>query len=176
MGRKRKINEDNMKDIAKDYAKGDMRILDICNKYGIGESTWYDNLDPENERYNAEFAEIIKKADQKRMQNLGDLAELGMKKLLTGYEYEETTTVIDPNAKGNNQNKIKEVKRTKKQVKPDKTMIMFVATNRMPRKWKHRSQIGITNADDTPLKVLDVSPEDLKDLDASSLRGLFEDG
>jgi len=172
---KRKINEDNIPDIAEDYAKGEMRIIDICNKYGFDESTWYRNLDPDDERHNVKFVKALKKADEKRMQNLADLAELGMKKLLTGYEYEETQTIIEPDSEDGKKGTIKEVRRTKKKVKPDRTMIMFVATNRAPKKWKHRSQIGLTNADDRPLKVIDVSPEDLKDMDASSLRGLFDD-
>lgn len=174
MSRNRKITPEIIPDIVEDYASGEMRIIDICKKYDIGESTWYDNLNPQSDQYNPEFSEAIKKADKNRMDNLADLAETGMKKLLQGYEYEEITTVIDPNA-GKDENKIKEVKRTKKQVKPDKTIIMFVATNRRPKKWKHRSQIGIENVGDKPLKVLNVSKEDLENMDASSLVDLLED-
>lgn len=75
----------------------------------------------------------IKKGEERRTENFLAIAENSLKKLLAGYEYEETSFVEEVSeTKGTTTKTTK----TKKVVKPDTTAVIFTLVNSSNGKWK----------------------------------------
>lgn len=117
-----------------DLVRSGMNYRDICKKIHIGESTWYEWLDTF-----PEFAEAIKKARQLSNEDLEHTMEL----TATGkMEIVEMRSIIDP-ASG----QIVRAEKIVRQVPPNPTMQIFLATNRMKDKYKHRQDTNINIKD-----------------------------
>lgn len=101
----------------------DLIIKEICKRVGIGESTYF-----EWQNDHPEFAESIKKAQEKRLEFFKQSARNGLAFLLNGKEFEEVTTEYvegKPDADGNTKPKIKLQRKVKKFIPPNPTSVIF---------------------------------------------------
>lgn len=107
----------------------DYTVAEICKNVRLAESTYYQwKLD------HPEFSEMLKKANDIRMEFFKTEARKSMAKKIKGYDYEEVhTTVVDKDGKP----QIKEQKKVKKHVPPDTAALIFTLTNTDPENFKN---------------------------------------
>lgn len=140
------------KKICEMRATGNYRIKDICAHVGISHMcllNWRKDI--------PEFAEMYEDAETERLDNIGELAESGLKLLLVEHEFEETTTeyksvkhletIEDTSSKTKITNTtykpIKASEKTvKKKIMPNPTAVIFALTNRQREHWKNRQDIN----------------------------------
>ncbi len=159
-GRKPKYTPERVTAICRAIADGET-IQTACKRGGISDDTfmrWRAN--------NPEFAQAIKKAEKEYNDWYNDGlvrdCKMSLKKLITGYEYDEVTTEYEKDKDGNPQ--IKKQKRITRMVAPNPTAIIFALTNRDPENWKNRQTTDITanvKAENTNKPDLSAIPDDL---------------
>lgn len=139
-GRKPGYSAERVTAICRAIADGDSYKI-ACARAGISEATfarW-------REKY-ADFERAIKRAEQEYndwyTNDLVRDCKKSLKQLITGYDYEETTTEYERDKNGNPQ--IKKQKTVTKKVAPNPTAIIFALTNRDPENWKNRQTNEIT--------------------------------
>ena len=166
-GRKPKYTPERVAKICNAIAEGKSE-KDACLVAGIHVSVFHRWL---NEK--SEFSEAIKKAKAQYQEwydkNLLESAERGLRRLIEGEEYIETTTEYEDDGTG--QPKIKKQKTVTKRILPNPTSVIFALTNRDPERWKNRlsqdvngkiqteskSDISLANVPDELLeKVIDA--------------------
>ena len=131
MPRKPKYNEKMVKRITDLIESDDYTVSEICKRVGIGESTYYEWQADENK---TEFAEAIKKAQEKRLEVFRMAARRGLRMLLEGKEWEETTTegMLKKEADGKESFKTTKAKRVKKFIMPNAVSVIFALKNLDP--------------------------------------------
>jgi hypothetical protein len=125
-------------------------IAEICEKVNISERTYYDW-----KAKNAEFAELIKKAQSKFDELIVSEAKKSLVKMIRGYTVQEKKTVsVDTGKKDENGMPIVRVKEhsvTDKYYQPVPAAVIFALTNRDPKNWKNKQATEVTGKDGAPL-------------------------
>ena len=121
-------------------SKDTYTIAEICATVRISERTYY-----QWQADYADFSEQIKDARHKFDQAVLKDAKNSLIKLVKGYDYEETKTVVIDDGKG--KPKIKEKSTTKKHVAPNLGAIIHFQTNVDPATWKNRQNTELTGKD-----------------------------
>jgi len=121
----------NFPEKAKKLAKEGLIDIQIAQKLGISEATFY-----EYQNKHAEFTEAIKigkaESDVEVIQS--------MRKRATGYRYEETTSEMRMNEDGT-AGQVTIIRKTTKEVPPDTGAGAFWLKNRQPADWRDIRQI-----------------------------------
>lgn len=123
---------------------GSYTITAICTQVGIARATYYNWL--ESDEF---FARDIRRANQVYHHEMLDLADRGLRKLVKGYRYTETTyefTKLD-----GQKEKAVPVKRVNKSVGPNASLIQFVLRNLDPDTYPDTQRREVTGADGAPL-------------------------
>lgn len=121
-------------------------INEICQQVGITRETYY-----QWEHNFADFSDMIKSANAERMQNLAKLAAKSLRRLVDGYEVEETSvTHVDD---GSGKPRIKEKKTTKKHFQPNATAVIFALKNGDPENFKDRQEVDHTTGGQ-PMRIV----------------------
>ena len=154
-----KYNKKIVKDICSIIEKDSYTIPEICKMVGIDEATYHRwKIDK------PEFCEAIEKARDKFIKNGLVECEKSLMKLITGYEYEESKTVVVND--GSNNPKIKEKLTTKKHVPPNLGAVIHFQTNKDPDNWKNKQSTELTGKDGKDLMnsidLSKLSDEELK--------------
>jgi hypothetical protein len=135
-----KYNKKIVKDICSIIEKDSYTIPEICKMVGIDEATYHRwKIDK------SEFCEAIEKARNKFIKNGLVECEKSLMKLITGYEYEESKTVVVND--GSDKPKIKEKSTTKKHVAPNLGAVIHFQTNKDPENWKNKQSTELTGKD-----------------------------
>lgn len=139
--------------------KDSYTIPEICKMVGIDEATYHRwKIDK------PEFCEAIEKARDKFIKNRLVECEKSLMKLIIGYEYEESKTVVVND--GSNNPKIKEKSTTKKHVAPNLGAVIHFQTNKDPENWKNKQSTELTGKDGKDLinsiDLSKLSDEELK--------------
>jgi hypothetical protein len=132
MGRKIKYNPDTFPLLAEGYAREGFNDKQIADKLGIGLSSFY--------KYQREFSEFLESL-KKGKAPVDFKAENALLKRVLGYTYEEKTTEMRIDEKGNTKPVV--VKIVKKEVPPETTAIIFWLKNRRPDKWREKQSIEV---------------------------------
>ena len=118
-----------------------------------------------------EFADAVERAKDERMQKLVVEARKSLLKKITGYDVEETHTVVIPNGEkgpdGKPKGKVKEKKTVIKHIQPDTMAIIFTLTNGDSENFKNKHSIEATGKDGKDLfesKSISELKEDLDGL------------
>lgn len=169
-GRKPKYTPERVTAICRAIADGET-IQTACKRGGISDDTfmrWRAN--------NSEFAQMLKRAEQEYNDwynnELVRDCKKSLKKLVTGFEYDETTTEYERDKNGNP--RIKKQKTITKKVAPNPTAIIFALTNRDPENWKNRQTNEITGNLKTESETkVDLSnvPDDLLEQVLNKING-----
>lgn len=117
-------------------------VAEICEMVGISERAYY-----EWQSKYADFADAIKKAQDKFDELMISEAKKSLVKMVQGYAVDETRTVTaDTGKKDDNGKPIVRVKEhivTKKHYQPNPTLIIFTLVNRDPDNWKNRQDTKV---------------------------------
>lgn len=146
-------------------------IAEICEKVGISERTYYDW-----QSKNADFADSIKKAQDKFDELLIVEAKKSLIKSIQGYTFDETKTVyvesktkeVDedgkpiPNSKP--KPKIKEQTVIKKHIQPNPTLVIFTLVNKDPDNWKNRQENKLSGEVGIKSSMEALSDEELQNI------------
>lgn len=173
-GRKPKYTSERVTAICRAIADGET-IQMACKRGGISDDTfarWKANK--------TEFADAIKKAEKEYNDwynnELVRDCKVSLKKLITGFEYEETTTEYKSDKNGNP--RIEKQKTVTKRILPNATAIIFALTNRDPENWKNRQTTDIVAnvkaETDTKVDLSNV-PDDVLDQLAQYIDGSKEE-
>jgi hypothetical protein len=122
------------------WRKNGLTEEEIYTRLGISNYAWYKYKNEHNE-----LNETIKNGDQ----NLIFELEKTLYKKALGYQFTETKTIYQENAKGNVNKKIET---TIKSVIPSDTALIFSLTNLKPKKWKHKREMEL-NSDDIKINI-----------------------
>jgi len=134
-----KYNKKTVERICKLISKDSYTIAEVCAMVGISERCYYDW-----QANNAEFADAIKKARDQFDETLIKEAKESLRKLVSGYEVEETKVVYtDANGKP----KIKEKTSVKKHFQPNTAAVIFTLTNKASDEYKNRQNTELTGKD-----------------------------
>ncbi|MCC8152963.1 MAG: transposase [Tannerellaceae bacterium] len=101
-------------------------IAEICEKVDITKDTYYRWL-----KEKSDFSDAIKKAQEEADADRLVECRNSIAKLIKGYDYEETKTVIIDDGKG--KPKVKERTVTKKHIAPNLGAIIHFQTNKSPQ-------------------------------------------
>ena len=169
-GRKPKYTPERVAIICKGLSEG-KTDKDVCLAAGINPATFYEwcNL-------KTEFSESVKKAKAQYQEwydkHILEDAERGLKRLICGEEYTETTTEYEDDGTGNP--KIKKQKTVTKRILPNPTSVIFALTNRDPERWKNRLSQDVNGKIQTESKS-DISlanvPDDLLEKVIDAIQG-----
>ena len=168
-GRKTKYTHDRVEKICNALAEGKSE-KDSCLTAGISVSQFHFWLNQKTE-----FSEAVKKAKAQYQEwydkNLLESAERGLRRLIEGEEYIETTTEYENDGTG--QPRIKKQKTVTKRIPPNITALIFALTNRAPDIWKNRISQDVNGKIQTESKS-DISlanvPDDLLEKVIESIR------
>jgi len=145
-------------------------VAEICKLVGISERTYYDWLSK-----NADFAEVIKKAQDRFNEDVLIECKKSLVKLIKGYTVQEKRTItVDTGKRDENDKPIVKVKEhtvTDKHYPPSLGAIIHFQTNRDPDNWKNRQEnkisgeVGIKSSleslsDDELQKIVDGDSTD----------------
>ncbi|QIK58824.1 hypothetical protein G7050_02785 [Dysgonomonas sp. HDW5A] len=138
-------------------------IAEICEKVKISERTYYDW-----QSKNADFADAIKKAQDKFNELLVVEAKKSLVKMLRGYTVDETRTVTtDTGNKDDNGKAIVKVKEhvvTKKHYQPNPTLVIFTLTNQDSDNWKNRQENKLSGEVGIKSSLEALSDEELQNI------------
>lgn len=115
---------------------------ELCRIVGIDTATYYRWL-----KDKPEFAKMIEEAEERRLDELYQVAKNSLFKVARGYEVTETKTITIPSKSDPSKPIIKEQVTTKKHVPPNPTAIIFTLTNRDPKRWKNKHSTEVTGKD-----------------------------
>ena len=162
-----KYTEETKQKIFDLFSTGEYIITEICPLVGISEATFH-----EWRANKPEFLELLKKANEKRLERYRVEARKSMLKKIQGYTIDEVrTTYIDDGIgeDGNRKPRIKEKTITKKHFQPDTGMIIFALTNTDAENFRNYHQIDhTTKGKELPKPVM----FDLNKLPDDLLRGI----
>lgn len=119
---------------AEAYAKEGMIDKEIAMKLGIALTTFY--------RYqndHRDFRESIRRGKDP----VDEQVEKALLKRALGFEYEETTVEYIPAVEGQTTTIAKTIKKVKKQIVPDVTADKFWLINRMPERWRDKTETEV---------------------------------
>ena len=136
-------------------------VAEICEMVKISERAYY-----EWQAKYADFADAIKRAQDKFDELLIVEAKKSLVKMVQGYSVDETRTVTaDTGKKDHNGKAIVRVKEhvvTKKHYQPNPTLIIFTLTNRDPDNWKNRQENKLSGEVGIKSNLENLSNEDLQ--------------
>ncbi|MGE4289961.1 MAG: hypothetical protein AB7E36_14855 [Salinivirgaceae bacterium] len=131
MARKTLYDPETFPQLAEGFAREGLTDIQIAKNLGISKTRFY-----EYQKEYPEFRNSIKRGKAP----VDFEVENALLKRAKGFEYEETHTTVFKNKKGE---EIKEIKVITKMVVPDTGAIAFWLKNRMPLKWRERSDLKI---------------------------------
>ncbi len=139
-----KYTEKRVERICTLIEKDSYTVSEICSLSGISDDTYYTW-----QKEKPEFSDRIKKARDKFDEMIIKEAKNSLRKLVKGYEVEETKTVFE-NGK-NGRTKIKEQIKTKKQCQPNVVATIFTLVNKASEEYKNRQNTELTGKDGASL-------------------------
>ena len=139
-----KYTEERVERICTLIEKDSYTVSEICSLSGISDDTYYTW-----QKEKPEFSDRIKKARDKFDEMIIKEAKNSLRKLVKGYEVEETKTVFE-NGK-NGRTKIKEQIKTKKQCQPNVVATIFTLVNKASEEYKNRQNTELTGKDGASL-------------------------
>lgn len=163
-----KYNKKIVDRICELVSKDSYTIAEICKTVGISERTYYEWMSK-----NADFADIIKKAQDNLTKDLLVECNRSLVKLIKGYTVEESKVVYvesktkDVDEEGNvikSKPKIKEQTITKKHIAPSLGAIIHFQTNRDPDNWKNRQENKLSGEVGIKSNLENLSDEDLQNI------------
>lgn len=138
-------------------------VAEICEMVGISERAYY-----EWQSKYADFADAIKKAQDKFNELLVVEAKKSLVKMLRGYTVDETRTVTtDTGNKDDNGKAIVKVKEhvvTKKHYQPNPTLVIFTLTNQDSDNWKNRQENKLSGEVGIKSSLEALSDEELQNI------------
>lgn len=138
-------------------------VAEICEMVGISERAYY-----EWQSKYADFADAIKKAQDKFDELMISEAKKSLVKMVQGYTVDETRTVTaDTGKKDDNGKPIVKVKEhivTKKHYQPNPTLIIFTLVNRDPDNWKNRQENKLSGEIGIKSNLENLSDEELQNI------------
>lgn len=144
------------------YATNRYTIESCCKSEGVPYRTFASWFSEGQRGYVAEIAEIYKKTlDLKADTNRGELKELALtsfRRLISGEEFEEKSTVVRVNPNGTGT--ITDVKKTIKKIMPNPAAVIFALKNLDPAHFKDKQDIEVT--DNTYIEALKSLKEQYK--------------
>jgi len=143
--------------LAEDYARQGLIDKEIAAKLGIGLRTLY-----EYQNKYPQFLQAIKRGKKP----VDVEVENSLLKRAKGYEYEETTVEYKPSKSKDEKAKPTKVKKTKKQVIPDVTALIFWLKNRRPDLWKDKQEVGLSG--NAVINIISRIPRSKKKKDGNS--------
>ncbi len=130
--------DDKVEIMCKEVAQG-KTYEQAFKKARIAQSTFYNHL-----KTDMEFMERIKKAEKEFNEyfdaNIVSISKRSLAELISGYEYDETTTETIP---GKNGKIVIKKKVVHKKAAPNTTAVIFALCNRDPEHWQNRIQQDI---------------------------------
>lgn len=158
-----KYNQKIVNRICDLISKDSYTIAEICQAVNISERTYYDWISK-----NADFADAIKKAQDKLIQDLLIECNRSLVKLIKGYTIQEKKTVTaDTGRKDENDKpivKVKEYSVIKKYYPPSLGAIIHFQTNRDPDNWKNRQENKLSGEIGIKSNLENLSNEDLQNI------------
>lgn len=133
--------------ICEKYATNKYTIESCCDSEGVPYRTFNSWTTKGKKGYVAEVEEFYKNAlDKKSETNRGELKEIALssfRRLISGEEYEEKSTIIrvDPSGEGG---QIREVKKTIKKIMPNPASVIFALKNLDPEHFKDKQDINVS--------------------------------
>lgn len=144
-------------------SKDSYTIAEICQAVNISERTYYDWMSK-----NADFADTIKKAQDKLTQDLLIEYSRSLVKLIKGYTIQEKKTVTaDTGRKEENDKpivKVKEHSVVEKYYPPSLGAIIHFQTNRDPDNWKNCQENKLSGEIGIKSNLENLSDEDLQNI------------
>lgn len=129
-----KYNDNVVDKILNLLSIGDYTIDDIAESVGITANTYYNW-----KKSNPEFAQKIKEAKQKRIDNIRVVATRSLVRMIEGYTVEESRIVyVGKKDKG----KVKEEIVTTKYIAPMPAIVIFALSNTDPANWRNAMFVG----------------------------------
>lgn len=158
-----KYNQKIVNRICDLISKDSYTIAEICQAVNISERTYYDWMSK-----NADFADAIKKAQDKLTQDLLIECNRSLVKLIRGYTIQEKKTVTaDTGRKDENDKpivKVKEHSVIEKYYPPSLGAIIHFQTNRDPDNWKNRQENKLSGEVGIKSNLENLSDEDLQNI------------
>lgn len=158
-----KYNQKTVNRICDLISKDSYTIAEICQAVNISERTYYDWMSK-----NADFADAIKKAQDKLTQDLLIECNRSLVKLIKGYTIQEKKTVTaDTGRKDENDKpivKVKEHSVVEKYYPPSLGAIIHFQTNRDPDNWKNRQENKLSGEVGIKSNLENLSDEDLQNI------------
>jgi len=124
------------------WKKEGMKEAAIAAKLGVSVSSF--------ELYKkqfSEFSEVIKRGDIK----IAEIAEESLIQGIQGHFIEEVEQIIDVDGK---KNKKQRVKKTKKWMPANPTLIIFALKNKKPEEWQDRTSLNVTQTTSETVKQI----------------------
>ena len=140
--------------IIKVLESGQTGIDEMCESLGVSKTQYYVWI----KKY-PDFAERVKAAQEKRLDNFRIMALSGLAKLLNEHEYEEVVTEYENGKDGKPM--VKAVKKSKKKIMPNPAAVIFTLTNRDRGNWSNRQNVeheGIPAPVAPVINVFDSAP------------------
>lgn len=138
-------------------------VAEICKMVKISERAYY-----EWQSTYADFADAIKKAQDKFDELLVVEAKKSLVKMIQGYTVDETRTVTAGTGKFDENDKpivkVKEHVVTKKHYQPNPTLVIFTLVNRDPDNWKNRQENKLSGEVGIKSNLENLSDEELQNI------------
>ena len=154
-GNKYVITDEFYDAIENAYANGCQDLAELCKILGVNKNTfngwYYDEVrDTEDDPVSKKIGNAVKRGIERQPTQLLKLADIGMRKLLAGYEFEEVTTEkIETPDQVTTKEKV-----IKKQISPNATMVMFTKVNLDPENWQSINKVeNIQNVEQQTIKI-----------------------
>lgn len=129
-------------------------VSSICKITGIGRRTFY-----EWKNRHSDFAEMLEEAEQRRLEELHELANQALKKKLCGYYQTVSRTVYTPSEEESETLTIKQHTITRKYCEPDTALLLEVLGYRTNKGKKKRS---LSNKSTNPVLVVKKNEDKVK--------------
>lgn len=145
---------------------GDYTIKEICTNVGITKETFYDW-----KHNKPDFSDLLKKAEDNRLEVFRQAARNGLLVLLQGKEFEEVTTEYKegkPDASGQTKPKITSQKKVKKFIAPNPTSVIFALKNLDDQNFMDMIRQEVTGKGGGAIKIMPTNI-DYSQLDADTL-------
>lgn len=158
-----RYNKSIVKRIADLVRSDSYTVIELCRIVGISKDTYYRWI-----KTKSDFSDAIKRAREEFESSLLADCEKSLKRLVNGWSYEETKTVMVESKKtglnGKPVGKVKERTVTKKTVHPSLGAIIHVQTNLDPDKWKNRQTSSVSIKDDNARRIDEMNEDQLNAL------------
>ena len=152
-----KLNQEMQNRICDLIIEDTYTIREICRIVDINEATYYEWL-----KKDIKFNKVIKQAKEEARAQLAALAKNSLRKLIEGYEGEESKEKLKYNT-DTKEYYVVEKEKTTKVFRPDTTAVIFALTNVDSENFKNRQQqsVEVTNIDALSFEDIELAMDKL---------------